>query len=216
VVRVVDSVRLEAVSPGSAEVLVRSGVGDRVLSIEVEPTARPPIPAKHHTEVDRIAGTEVLFVGHANMDGWDHTAVAKPGIARLVREFKARGHPVVYFVSQDYPFWYPEDREPDLAVVSEAQEHQIVVDAERVVFSGGDFTACTLTNTQMTLHGMLKAGERRALRTSQGEVGGLRAGELRAQRAHQDPARRTRHPPPGVACYATKVIETRESRARSR
>lgn len=160
VVQVVDSVRLEAVSPGSAEVLVRSDVGELVLSIEVEPVARPPIPATHHTEIKRIAGPEVLFVGHANLDGWDHTAVAKPGIDRVVREFKAHGHPVVYFVSQDYPFWYTEDRQPDLAVVSEGQEHQIVVDAERVVFSGGDFMVCTLRNVQMTLHGMLKAGDR--------------------------------------------------------
>ncbi|HXV64953.1 MAG TPA: hypothetical protein VEK15_29920 [Vicinamibacteria bacterium] len=160
VVRVVDSIRLEAVSPGRSEVLVRSDVGERVLSIEVEPDARPPMPTTHHTEVDRIAGTELLFVGHANLDGWDHTAVAKPGIDRLVREFKTRGHPVVYFVSQDYPFWYTEDREPDLAVVSEGQEHEIVVDAERVVFSGGDFIVCTLRNAQMTLHGLLNAGVR--------------------------------------------------------
>ncbi len=160
VVRVVDTIRLEAVSPGRSEVLVRSDVGERVLSIEVGPDARPPIPATHHTEVERIAGVEVLFVGHANLDGWDHTAVAKPGIDRLVREFKTRGHPVVYFVSQDYPFWYTEDRQPDLAVVSEGQEHQIVVDAERVVFSGGDFMVCTLRNAQMTLHGMLNAGDR--------------------------------------------------------
>ena len=160
VVRVVDSIRLEAMSPGRSEVLVRSPEGERVLSIEVEPVARPPIPALHHTEVDRLAAAEVLFVGHANLDGWDHTAVAKPGIDRLVREFKTRGHPVVYFVSQDYPFWYTEDRQPDLAVVSEGQEHHIVVDAERVVFSGGDFIVCTLRNAQMTLHGMLKAADR--------------------------------------------------------
>ena len=160
VVRVVDSIRLEAVSPGRSEVLVRSRVGERVLAIEVEPDRRPPIPAKHHTEVERITGAEVLFVGHANLDGWDHTAVAKPGIDRLVREFKTRGHLVVYFLSEDYPFWYTEDREPDLAVVSEGQEHQIVVDSERVVFSGGDFVVCTLRNAQMTLHGMLKAGKR--------------------------------------------------------
>lgn len=160
VVRVIDSMRLEAVSPGRSEVLVRSDVGARVLMLEVEPDARPPIAATHHTEVDRITGAEVLFVGHANLDGWDHTAVAKPGIDRLVREFKTRGHPVVYFVSQDYPFWYTEDRLPDLAVVSEGQEHQIVVDAERVVFSGGAFMACTNRNAQMTLHGMLQAGDR--------------------------------------------------------
>jgi hypothetical protein len=160
VVRVVDSIRLEAVSPGRSDVLVRSDVGEQVLSIEVEPVARPPIPATHYTEVDRITGAEVLFVGHANLDGFDHTAVAKPGIDRVVREFKASGHPVVYFVSQGYPFWYTEDRQPDLAVVSEGQEHQIVVDAERVVFSGGDFVVCTLRNVQMTLHGILKASDR--------------------------------------------------------
>lgn len=161
VVRVVDSVRLEALSLGRAEVLVRSDVGERVLSIEVGPPARPPIAATPYTEVHRLAAPEVLFVGHANQDGWDLTAVAKPGIDRLVREFKARGHPVVYFVSEDYPFWYTEDRQPDLAVVSEGQEHQIVVDAERVVFSGGDFMMCTLRNVQMTLHGMLEAGARK-------------------------------------------------------
>lgn len=160
VVRVVDSIRLEAVSPGTSDVLVRSEVGERVLSIEVGPDAKPPIPARHHTEVERIAGEELLFVGHANQDGWDHTASAKPGIDRWIREFKARGHPVIYFVSEDYPFWYTEDREPDLAIVSEGQEHQIVVDADRVVFTGGDFVVCTLRNAQMTLHGMLKSGDR--------------------------------------------------------
>lgn len=160
VVRVVDSIRLEAVSPGTSDVLVRSEVGERVLSIEVGPVARPPMPAKHHTEVERIAGEELLFVGHANQDGWDHTASVKPGIDRWIREFKTRGYPVIYFVSEDYPFWYTEDREPDLAIVSEGQEHEIVVDAERVVFIGGDFVVCTLRNAQMTLHGMLKSGER--------------------------------------------------------
>jgi hypothetical protein len=160
VVRVVDSIRLEAVSPGKTEVLVRSDVGERVLAIEVEPEARPPIPARRHEDVDRIAGAELLFVGHANLDGWDHTAVAKPGIDRLVREFKARGQSVIYFVSLEYPFWYTEDRQPDLAIVSEGQEHQIVVDAERVVFTGGDLMFCTLRNAQMTLHGMIKGGDR--------------------------------------------------------
>ena len=142
VVRVVDTWWLEAVSPGRTEVLVRSDVGERVLSIDVEPEAVAPMPAAHHSKVDRIAGDELLFVGHANLDGFDHTAVAKPGIDRLVREFKARGRPVVYFVSREYPYWYTEDRRPDLAIVSEGQEHGIVVDAERVVFSGGDFMFC--------------------------------------------------------------------------
>src|SRR5262245_10951046 len=82
VVRVVDSIRLEAVSAGRCEVLVRSDVGERVFAIDVEPGARPPIPARHHSEVNRVAGAELLFVGHANLDGFDHTAVAKPGIDR--------------------------------------------------------------------------------------------------------------------------------------
>ena len=160
VVRVVDTWWLEAVSPGRTGVVVRSDVGERVLSIDVDLEAVPPMPAVHHSEVDRIAGEELLFVGHANLDGFDHTAVAKPGIDRLVRQFKARGHPVVYFVSQEYPYWYTEDREPDLAIVSEGKEHQILVDAERIVFSGGGFMFCVLRNVQMTLHGMLQAANR--------------------------------------------------------
>ena len=163
VVRVVDKWRIEAVAPGSTNVLVRSDRGARALSIDVVPEAQPPMPAKHHSEVDRIAGEDLLFVGHANLDGFDHTAVAKRGIDRLVRSFKARSHPVVYFVSQEYPYWYTEDRQPDLAIVSEGQEHQILVDAERVVFSGGDFMFCVLRNAQMTLHGMLRDGHRKRI-----------------------------------------------------
>ena len=160
VVRVVDTWWLEAVSPGTTDVLVRSNVGERVLSIDVDPGAAPRMPAVHHSEVERIVGEELLFVGHANLDGFDHTAVARPGIDRLVRQFMARGHPVVYFVSREYPYWYTEDREPDLAIVSEGQEHRIVVDAERIVFSGGGFMFCVLRNVQMTLHGMLQAASR--------------------------------------------------------
>lgn len=160
IVRVVDRWRLEAVSPGTADVLIRSDVGQRLLSIDVDRDRQPSMPATHHSAVDRLAGEELLFVGHANLDGFDHTAVAKPGIDRLVREFKARGHPVIYFVSEDYPYWYTDDRQPDLAIVSEGQEHEILVDAERVVFTGGDFMFCTPRNAQMTLHGILKAADR--------------------------------------------------------
>ncbi len=163
VVRVVNTRQLEAVSAGRTEVLVRSDDVERVLSIDVGPEARPPIPATHHSEVDRIAGEELLFVGHANLDGLDHTAVAKPGIDRLVREFKVRGHPVIYFVSDEYPFWYTDDRQPDLAVVTEGQEHEILVDAARIVFTGGDFMFCTVRNAQMTLHGMLQAANRKRI-----------------------------------------------------
>lgn len=57
-----------------------------------------------YSTVQEIAAKDsLLFVGHANLDGFDHTAVAKPGIDRLVQEAKKNGWPVVYFVSKEYP-----------------------------------------------------------------------------------------------------------------
>ena len=164
-VRVVDARRLEAMSAGATEVLVRSGVG-RAATVDRRRAGGESTDARHASLgsqsycINRIAGEELLFVGHANLDGFDHTAVAKPGIDRLVRAFKVRGHPVVYFVSKEYPYWYTADRQPDLAIASEGQEHRTLVDAERIVFTGGEFMLCLLRNAQVTLHGMLKAGDR--------------------------------------------------------
>jgi hypothetical protein len=118
--------------------------------------AQPPIKAVPHTTVKEIKAKEFLFVGHADLDGYDRTAVAKPGIDRLVQDAKQNGVPVVYWVSQEYPYWYTADRHPDYAFISEGQEHEIRVDADRVTFTGGDFMFCVLRNVQMTLHGMLK------------------------------------------------------------
>ncbi len=95
--------------------------------------------------------------------GWTTRRWPNPESTGVVRKFKARGHQVVYFVSQDYPYWYTEDRQPDLAIVSEGQEHEILVDAERIVVSGGDFMFCVLRNVQMTLHGMLQAANRQRI-----------------------------------------------------
>jgi hypothetical protein len=58
--------------------------------------------AVHHRTIAEIVAKELLFVGHANLDGFDHTAVAKPGIDRLVQEAKKNGRPVVYWVSKEY------------------------------------------------------------------------------------------------------------------
>src|SRR5262245_1920249 len=113
------------------------------------------IAVPHSTARDIVA-KELLFVGHANLDGFDHTAVAKPGIDRLVKEAKKKGWRVVYWISAEYPDWYTNDRYPDYAIISEGQEHEIRVDAQRVVFAGGSFMFCLLRNAQMTLHGMLK------------------------------------------------------------
>jgi hypothetical protein len=109
-----------------------------------------------YSTVKEIKAKEFLFVGHANLDGFDHTAVAKPGIDRLVEQAKQDRRPVVYWVSKEYPDWYTADRHPDYAFISEGQEHQIRVDAQQVMFAGGDFMFCPLRNAQMTLRGMVK------------------------------------------------------------
>jgi hypothetical protein len=149
-----------AVALGETELIVKSSRTQQRYDIEVRGPALPALKAVPHTAVDTIVGEEVLFVGHANLDGFDHTAVAKPGIDRLVREFKSRGRPVVYWMSEEFPNWYTEDRQPDLAILSEGQEHDIRIDVDRVVFTGGDFMFCLLRNAQMTLHGMIRAGTR--------------------------------------------------------
>jgi hypothetical protein len=146
----------EAVGPGRTELVVRTPTSERRVTVEVAGPARPPMMAVHHSALQEIAAKELLFVGHANLDGFDHTAVAKPGIDYLVQEAKKSGWTVVYWVSEEYPDWYTADRHPDYAIISEGQEHQIRVDAERVVFAGGGFMFCLLRNAQMTLHGMLK------------------------------------------------------------
>ena len=68
---------------------------------------------------------------------------------------------MVYWVSKEFPYWYTADRRPDYAFISEGQEHRIHVDAQRVIFAGGDFMFCLLRNAQMTLHGMLNQNARR-------------------------------------------------------
>jgi hypothetical protein len=147
----------EAVSAGRTEMVVRTPRSERRIRIDVAGPAQPPMTAAvHHRSLPQIAAKELLFVGHANRDGFDHTAVAKPGIDRLVQEARKNGWPVVYWVSQEYPDWYTDDRHPDYAIISEGQEHEIRVDAERVTFTGGSFMFCLLRNVQMTLHGMAK------------------------------------------------------------
>ena len=151
---------IEALRPGRSALVVRTPTSGTRINIEVTGPAQPPLMAVPYITVKEIKAKEFLFVGHANLDGFDHTAVAKPGIDRLVQDAKKNGVPVVYFVSNEYPDWYTADRHPDYALISEGQEHEIYVLAERVTFTGGGFMACTLRNVQMTLHGMVKHGER--------------------------------------------------------
>ncbi len=65
---------------------------------------------------------------------------------------------MVYWISKEYPDWYTADRHPAYAIISEGQQHQIRVKAQRIVFTGGDFMFCLLRNAQMTLHGMISDG----------------------------------------------------------
>jgi hypothetical protein len=146
----------EAVRSGRTELAVRTPAAERRIAIVVAGRPLPPMMAVPHSSVREIVAKELLFVGHANLDGYDHTAVAKAGIDRLAQEARKKGWTVVYWVSKEYPDWYTADRRPDYAIISEGQEHQIRIDAQRVVFAGGSFMFCLARNAQMTLHGMLK------------------------------------------------------------
>jgi hypothetical protein len=154
---------LEAVTPGRTEIVAQTPTSQRRFSVEVAGVAQSPMLAVPYSAVHEITAKDVLFVGHANLDGFDHTAVAKPGIDRLVQEAKKNGWTVAYFVSQEYPNWYTADRKPDYAIISEGQEHRIRVNAEQVTFVGGDYMLCLLRNVQMTLHGMLQQKDARSV-----------------------------------------------------
>ena len=80
---------LEAVRPGRTELVVRTPASERRVTIEVAGRAQPPMMAVPHSTIREIVAKELLFVGHANLDGYDHTAVAKPGIDRLVQEARS-------------------------------------------------------------------------------------------------------------------------------
>jgi hypothetical protein len=157
IVRLVEPTGLfEAGAVGRTDIVIRTPTTERRVRIEVAGTARPPISAVPQKSVQVIVGKKVLFVGHANLDGFDWTGVAKPGIDELVQEAKRNGWPVVYWVSQEYPDWYTADRHPNYAIISEGQEHQVPVEAQTVLFTGGDYMFCLLRNVQMTLHGMIQ------------------------------------------------------------
>ena len=156
-VRIIDPAGvIEAVRPGRAELTATIPAGEQRFIITVAGPALQPITAVPWISVKELKAREFLFVGHANRDGYDYTAVAKPGIDRAVKRAKEKGVRVVYWASAQYPDWYSEDRRPDYAFITEGQEHETRVEADKVTFTGGDFMFCTLRNVQMTLHTLLK------------------------------------------------------------
>lgn len=98
IVRMIDSKGIvEAVTPGGTELVAQIPASQRRITVEVAGEAQSPILAVPYSSVEEITAKDtVLFVGHANLDGFDHTAVAKPGIDRLVQEAKKNRWPVVY------------------------------------------------------------------------------------------------------------------------
>ena len=96
----------EAQRPGRTELVARTATSERRVTIRVAGRTVTPMKAVPHNTMREIVAKDLLFVGHANLDGFDHTAVAKPGIDRLVQEARKNGWTVVYWVSQEYPDWY--------------------------------------------------------------------------------------------------------------
>jgi hypothetical protein len=133
-----------------------------VGAIELRPRQLAPRPGEsiRYLPMEWVASGELQFLENYRVETSDPSVLELKDQRGLVREFKTRGRPVVYFVSEEFPDWYTEDRRPDLAVISEGQEHEILVDADRVVFTGGGLMYCTLRNVQYTLHRMIRAGTR--------------------------------------------------------
>lgn len=117
---------------GNAEIILRSGERERRIEVMIVDAMLAKMKTVTDEQVAPFAAEDVLFVNHANRDGFDHTAVAKPSIDRWIHSFKKKGAPVIYFVSQEYPNWYPKDRAPTHAVVTEGGDHNLSFMARRV------------------------------------------------------------------------------------
>lgn len=96
----------------------------------------------------QIANQHALIITHATTE-FDQDKSAAAGIDQLVREFKAKGRPVIYLVSdqsaQGYQRWYTADRSPDFEVFSEGGEHNLPPMNE-VTIAGGFFGSTDTLN----------------------------------------------------------------------
>jgi hypothetical protein len=96
-----------------------------------------------------IANQHVLVVTHATTE-FDQDKSAAAGIDQLVGEFKAKGRPVIYLVSdqseQGYQRWYTTDRSPDYEIFSEGGEHNLPISANEVTIIGGFFGSTDTLN----------------------------------------------------------------------
>jgi hypothetical protein len=100
-------------------------------------------------KINSIANKHVLIVTHATTE-FDQNKSATAGIDQLVQEFKAKGQPVIYLVSDQsekgYQKWYTQDRSPDFEVFSEGGEHNLPITANEVTIVGGFFGSTDTLN----------------------------------------------------------------------
>lgn len=96
-----------------------------------------------------IANQHALIVTHATTE-FDQNKSAADGIDQLVRDFKRKGLPVVYLVSDQsekgYQQWYTADRSPDFEVFSEGGEHNLPISTNEVTIVGGFFGSTDTLN----------------------------------------------------------------------
>lgn len=114
-------------------------------------------PSSEHTltprlsvdKIDSIANQHVLMITHATT-AFDRELSAAHGIDQLVSEFKAKGRPVIYLVSdqskEGYQNWYTKDRSPDFEIFSEGGEHNLPIQSNEVTIAGGFFGSTDTLN----------------------------------------------------------------------
>lgn len=106
-------------------------------------------PRSKIEKIESIKNKHALIVTHTTTE-FDEEQSAKLGVDKLISEFKARGLPVIYLVSdqsaQGYKRWYTSDRSPDFEVFSEGGEHNLPLSASEVTIAGGFFGSTDTLN----------------------------------------------------------------------
>ncbi len=106
-------------------------------------------PQTDSENISKIEKQHVLIVTHATTE-FDQEKSAAAGIDQLVKDFKAKGLPVIFLVSdqstQGYQRWYTTDRSPDYEVFSEGGEHNLPISANEVTIAGGFFGSTDTLN----------------------------------------------------------------------
>lgn len=106
-------------------------------------------PKEKLETLSTIANQHALIVTHATTE-FDRDKSAAAGIDQLIKDFKAKGRPVIYLVSnqseQGHQQWYTADRSPDYEVFSEGGEHNLPISTNEVTIIGGFFGSSDTLN----------------------------------------------------------------------